>query len=258
LFALLGEEQGECGERCSLISDPILWQEYYLTLFALNLTSHQFDIARAEALVEALIDVAKKQSSPSHTRALTILAHLTRHPQNGHHLIFQYLELLPMLQKATESADADARKYALCAIQNLSMDYSCKTAIAHTDKMILSLTGRCHGETNEEVHAAVAALQNLSDEPANLIQFTIVKNCIGTIMSIARSNKARMDEGIETKMTKFMAQNTLAKLSFWLRKIATSASLRICENKKDGYFPSGASFSLCDAVLQPIDYEQWK
>lgn len=215
----------------------------------------QFDIARAESLVKALIDVSKKQKSPAHTRALTILAHLTRHPLNCHHLIFHYIQLLPMLQTATESLDADARKYALCALQNLSMDNSCKTTIAHTDKMIASLTDRCNGVTNEEVHAAVATLQNLSDEPANLIQFTIVRHCIGTIMSIARSNRARVEEGVETKFTQFMAQNTLAKLSFWLRKIATSASQRM---HKDVRCQSGAALPLHDAVLQPLDYEQWK
>ena len=217
----------------------------------LNLS--KFDVARAEALVKALIDVSKKHNSPSHTRALTILAHLTRHPQNGHHLIFNYLELLPMLQNATESVDADARKYALCSLQNLSIDNSCKTTIAHTDKMIASLTKRCDGDTYEEVHAAIATLQHLADEPANIIQFTIVKKCIGTIMSIARSNKAKMDEGIESKFTQFMAQNTLSKLSFWLRKIATSASQR-----KDGMLSAREVCTLYDAVLQPTEYEQWK
>lgn len=160
-----------------------------------------------------------------------------------------------MLQQASKSLDTDARKYTMYALQNLSMDSSCKTAIAHTEKMIASLTDRCNGDTNEEVHAAVATLQNLSDEPANLVQFTVVRNCVGTIMSIARSNQTRIDEGVETKMTQFMAQNTLAKLSYWLRKIATNASQRMW---KETCFSAGASLPLYDAVLQPTDYEQWK
>ena len=204
-------------------------------------------------LVKALIGVSRKHNSPSHTRALTILAHLTRHPQNCHHLVFHYLDLLPMLQNATESGDAHARKYALCSLQNLSIDYSCKTTIAHTEKMIASLTERCHGDTQDEVHAAVATLQYLADEPANIIQFTIVRKCIGTIMSIARSNKAKMDEGIESQYTQFMAQNTLSKLSFWLRKIATSASQR-----EEGMLSARAASRLYDAVLQPTEYQQWK
>jgi phosphoribosyl-ATP pyrophosphohydrolase len=51
--------------------------------------------------------------------------------------------------------------------------------------MIASLVNeKCNSESNEEVLAAVASLQNLTDELANLIQFIIVKNCIGTIISI--------------------------------------------------------------------------
>jgi hypothetical protein len=255
LLLLVKSKENAVSTRRTELCDPSIYRNTIQTHSCAPNLIQQFEIARAEPLVKALIDVSKKQKSPAHSRALTILAHLTRHPMNCHHLTFHYIQLLPMLQTATESSDADARKYALRALQNLSMNNSCKTTIAHTDKMIASLTDRCNGETNEEVHAAVATIQNLSDEPANLIQFTIVRHCIGTVMSIARSNKARMDEGIETKFTQFMAQNTLAKLSYWLRKIATSSSQRMC---KDVRSQAGAAVPLYDAVLQPIDYEQWK
>jgi hypothetical protein len=123
--------------------------------------------------------------------------------------------------------------------------------------MIASLTERCNSESKEEVLAAVASLQNLSDEPANLIQFTIVKNCIGTIISIARSDEARRLDGIETDLTQFMAKNTLATISFWFRKIATSGSQRMSGNTKEGGGPPRAVIPLYDAVLKPTDYEQW-
>lgn len=217
----------------------------------------KFDIARSECLVNALIGVSKKHASPSHPRAIAILAHLTRHPKNCHQLVFKYLTLLPMLQNATGSDDTEARKYALCALQNLSMDKSCRAPIGHTPEMIASLTERCNSQNKEEVLAAVASLQNLSDEPANLIQFTIVKNCIGTIISIAQSDKARMLDGVETDLTQFMAKNALATISFWFRKIATSGSLRMLRDSKEGGGSPGATVPLYDAVLQPTGYNQW-
>jgi hypothetical protein len=184
LFALFGEKYGERSELLIHACLRLLGNHFDFTLSYLLEIVLQFNIARAESLIRALIGVSKKYKSPSHPRAIAVLAHLTRHPKNCHHLVFNFLEVLPMLQNATGSDDAEARRYALCSIQNLSMDKSCRAPIAHTPKMIASLTERCNSESKEEVLAAVASLQNLSDEPANLIQFTIVKNCIGTIISI--------------------------------------------------------------------------
>jgi hypothetical protein len=158
--------------------------------------------------------------------------------------------LLPLLQNCTESDDVEARKYALSAIQNLSMDKSCRAPIANTLGMMASLTDRCSSQHKEELHAAVAALQNLADEPANLIQFTVVKNCIGTIVSLAKSDMTRANRGVETELTRFMAQNTLATISFWFRKIATSGSQKMSKDRLMGC-------TLHDAVLQPVGYCQW-
>jgi hypothetical protein len=97
------------------------------------------------------------------------------------------------------------------------MDKSCRAPTAYTPRMIASLNEKCNSESNEEVLAAVASLQNLTDEPANLIHFIIVKNCIGTIISITRSDEARRLDGIETDLMQFMAKSTLATISFWFR-----------------------------------------
>lgn len=198
-----------------------------------------FIIARDAVIVEALVGVSKRHSSPSHSRAMAIIAHLTRHPKNCHQLVFKYASLLPMLQVATASPDREARRYAFCALQNLSMDKSCRAPIAHSPRIIWSLTQRCKDDKNgpadgstdvseggdDEVRtAAVATLQNLADEPANLIQFTIVKDCIGTIIRIAREDVV---SGERTDLTSFMAKNTLVTLSHWFRKIASSGSERM-------------------------------
>lgn len=152
-----------------------------------------------------------------------------------------------MLQNATTSNDSDSRKYALCAIQNLSTDKACRAPIAHTPRLIASLTERCNSEYKEEVLPAIASLQNLSDEPANLIQFTIVKDCIGTIIRLAQFEKARMIDGVETHLTQFLAKNALATLSYWFCKIAMSGEQRIAED-----VPGHNSMSL-----QPTGYLLW-
>ena len=254
----------------------------------------QYIVAREPVIIEALIGVSKRHCSPSHSRAMAILAHLTRHPKNCHQLVFNYATLLPTLQAATASPDKEARRYAFCALQNLSMDKSCRAPIAHSPKIIWSLTQRCKQKNkrsppfiggdadddneDESLLAAVATLQNLSDEPANLIQFTIVKDCIGTIVRIAREDIVR---GENTDLTSFMAKNALVTLSHWFRKIATSGSERMRGgagmvgsggsmmapgiggqppvSMSDRISPSGsrAHLSLCNASLEPTNFNQW-
>ncbi|KAL7540857.1 hypothetical protein ACHAXR_010426 [Thalassiosira sp. AJA248-18] len=236
-----------------------------------------FTLAREEIIVNALIGVSKRHASPSHSRAMAILAHLTRHPKNCHQLVYKYQALLPMLQAVTASPDREARRYAFCALQNLSMDKSCRAPIAHSPKIIWSLTKRCKdkpaSDEDEARMAAVATLQNLSDEPANLIQFTIVKDCIGTIIQIAREDVVRNEK---TDLTSFMAKNTLVTLSHWFRKIATSGSERMVtgpgEPKMAGFPPHGGGDAsspgggggttrgqarLYSASLEPTVYNQW-
>ena len=205
---------------------------------------------------------------------MAILAHLTRHPKNCHHMVFKYQPLLPMLQLAMGSPDKEARRYAFCSLQNLSMDKSCRAPIAHSPKIILSLTHSLRdkesvggGEEEEARMAAVATLQNLSDEPANLIQFTIVKDCIGTLIQIAREDVMK---GGKTDMTSFMAKNALVTLSHWFRKIATSGSERMNSNPQgcmalgigpmSSISPGGTSrvsSLLHNARLDPTSYDQW-
>ncbi|KAL9188694.1 hypothetical protein ACHAXT_007072 [Thalassiosira profunda] len=208
-------------------------------------------LARRATVVETLAEVSQRHGSPSHARAMAVLAHLTRHPKNGHHLVYKCPFLLPALQSATGSRDGEARRYAFCALQNLSMDKSCRAPIAHAPDIIWSLTQRCKerpsGDEDEARTAAVATLQNLADEPANLIQFTIVTDCIGTLVRIAREDVAR---GGRTELTSFMAKNALATLSHWFRKIATSGSERTGTR-------SSARAQLYHATLEPTGFDQW-
>lgn len=217
---------------------------------------------------------------------MAVLAHLTRQSKNCHHLVFKHPSLLPTLQYATGSSDREAVRYAFCALQNLSVDKSCRAPIAHTAGVIWSLADRLGrgpaggagdggggdgGGDGEDADAArcdaetrlavAGTLQNLSDEPANLIQFTIVRDCIGTIARVANED---VESGEVTDLTQFMAKNALASLSHWFRKIATSGSERIAGGGAGGFPPGGASPGaggrapkLFEARLVPTTYEQW-
>jgi hypothetical protein len=228
-------------------------------------------------IIETLLEVSRLHRSPSHSRAIAVIAHLTRHPKNCHQLVFKYASLLPVLQAATDSPDKEARRYAFCALQNLSMDKSCRAPIAHSPMVFWSLIQQCKKSTDEEHEedetrmAAIATLQNLSDEPANVIQFTIVQDCISTIIEIAMGDSAR---GKPTDLTSFMAKNTLATLSHWFRKIASSGAERVRKNEiatartsgrvdprkvSPNATPGGtrAFVSLSNAMLVPEVYDQW-
>jgi len=164
--------------------------------------------------------------------------------------VFKNASLLPLLQEATSSPNNEARRYALCALQNLSIDTSCRASVAHTPNMIKSLTNRLqHSDSKGELVAAIATLQNLADEPANLIQFTIVTNCIASIIEVARSD----DSGEkETDVASFLAKNTLATLSHWFRKIATSGSERVAPVRVRG------PHVLHSAVFETLTFKQWR
>lgn len=207
-------------------------------------------IARQDVIVETLLKVSLQFSSPSHVRALAILAHLTRHPQNCHPLVFENVSFIPLLQEvASDSPDAEGRRYALCALQNLSVDTACRAAVAHTPNMIKCLMNRLKQTSKEEMIAAIATLQNLADDPANLILFTTVKNCIASIIELARSD----DNGTkETELASFLAKNTLATLSHWFRRIATIGLEKIASESG-----SRAPHILHNAVLRPTTYEGW-
>lgn len=208
-------------------------------------------IARQDVVIETLLKVSLQFSSPSHVRALAILAHLTRHPQNCHLLVFENSSFIPLLQEViSHSPDAEGRRYALCALQNLSVDTSCRAAVAHTPNMIKCLLNRLKRSSKGETVAAIATLQNLADEPANLILFTTVKNCVASILELAR----RCDDygAKETELASFLAKNTLATLSHFFRRIATSGSERI--TSESGNL---APHILQNAVLRPRTYQGW-
>lgn len=207
-------------------------------------------IAKERALIEELFEVSLQFSSPSHVRALSILAHMTRHKQNCHLLVRKHESFLLLLQVvASDSPDSEGRRYALCALQNLSADISCRVAVASTPNMMKCLVNRLKGCSEKETVAAMATLQHLADDPANLNQFIAAENCISFISVLARSDYYGEKE---TGVAAFLAKNTLATLSHWFRRIATSGS-GLLVSEAGGRDPR----VLHDASLQTLRYEGW-
>ncbi|KAK1741803.1 hypothetical protein QTG54_007376 [Skeletonema marinoi] len=198
-------------------------------------------IAREDTIIDALLKVSLQFYSPSHVRALTILAHLTRYPQNCH-LLFAGGGIGFSRCRGTQIC-------SLCFAKSLGRHVLSGVSCAHCQHGQVSYKSLKHYESKGELIAAIATLQNLADEPANLIQFTTVKNCVASIIEVARSD----DNGEkESDLASYLAKNTLATLSHWFRRIATSGSERIVNGSGDR-----APHILHNAVLRPTTYQGW-
>ena len=177
-----------------------------------------YHFARDLHFLTTLVDISHYQQSPSHTLAMKILAHLTRHRLNKV-LAFKPKSVVPAFVAATQSENDETRLYACYALQNLSQEKSCRQELAIANHLIESLCERCRSATvYEERLATISTLKNLCDEPANLIPMTNTADCVSTLMQLADE-----DEGSSGSGKKNMIQyRALATLSHWLRKIATS------------------------------------
>lgn len=177
-----------------------------------------YHLARVNELVPTIVEISKMQDSPSHVLAVQLLTHLTRHRLNSKVLVFKEQTVVPALVKATSSSSEVARRYACFAVQNFSHDKSCRQELASSEKLIVALCKRArHSKDPEERLAAICALKNLTDEPANLIPLSNTPECIATLMQIAHGQ----ENGV-TEMMQFRACDALATISHWLRKIATN------------------------------------
>eukprot|EP00542_Grammatophora_oceanica_P009410 CAMPEP_0194026066 /NCGR_PEP_ID=MMETSP0009_2-20130614/378_1 /TAXON_ID=210454 /ORGANISM="Grammatophora oceanica, Strain CCMP 410" /LENGTH=885 /DNA_ID=CAMNT_0038664561 /DNA_START=99 /DNA_END=2753 /DNA_ORIENTATION=- len=217
-----------------------------------------YALARHKDLMLTLVDIAYLQSSPSHVHAVKILAHLTRHKGNNKHIVFRIRVFVPAMVVATTSHDGEARKYATFAIQNLSQDKSCRQEVASTKGLLRALCQRARqGADAEERLASMSALKNLTDEPANLIPMTNTAECFATLMQIAHGH----DKNV-TDMMQYLACDSLATLSHWLRKIATSGQVNT--TKESGELKEEKSEDeenvppeLFVPSLKVITYNQW-
>lgn len=174
--------------------------------------------ARDTVLLQTMIQITTFHESPAHVLAMKFLANLTRHRQNTKLLVFNERDAVPAIIKAANAEHEETRLYACLALQNLAQDKSCRQELAGADGLVTVLCRRGrYAESEEERLAAIAAIKNLCDEPANLIPLTNTPECIATLMHVAHGR----EDGV-TEMMQYRACDALATLSHWLRKIATS------------------------------------
>jgi hypothetical protein len=204
---------------------------------------------RNKELTSTLVQISQMHESPSHVLAVKLLAHLTRHRANSKNIVFKLRNVVPAFVKATYSNESESRKYACFGIQNLAQDKPCRQELAVTQGLVSALCIRARlADDGEERLAAIHALKNLTDEPANLIPMTNTPECFATLMQIAHAS----DESV-TEMMQFLGCDALATLSHWFRSIATSGQ-RIEAVKRQ----QQASKDLFVPTLKIVTYEQWQ
>lgn len=154
--------------------------------------------------------------------------------------------MVPCFVQASSSDNEEARKFACCALQNLSQDKACRQEVASTKGLVLVMCQRARQATDpDQKLAAISALKNLTDEPANLIPMSNTPECFATIMQLAHGG----DETV-TEMMQYLACDALATWSHWLRKIATSGQAMDRPNKK--------RTKLFVPTLKPVVWNQWQ
>lgn len=210
-----------------------------------------FHFARDTPLIKTMSEIARLHDSPSHEHAVRFLATLTRHRLNSKILVFRRRSVVPAIVDATASPSASSRLFACFGLQNLSQDKSCRQELAIAENLLVSLCERARGATEQEEErlAALSAIKNLTDEPANLIPMSNTTDCIATLMHLAHGRQ----EGV-TPLMQYRACDALATLSHWLRKIATSgqaltdAKMGKAPNSKELFVPS----------LRVVTVNQWQ
>jgi len=218
---------------------------FAMLLHVIKEKDNAFAIAR-HSIVHVLVEIAELQEASCHVHAVKILAHLTRHRENSKWIVFSLRVVVPCFVQASSSDNEEARKFACCALQNLSQDKACRQEVASTKGLVLVMCQRARQATDpDEKLAAISALKNLTDEPANLIPMSNTPECFATIMQLAHGG----DETV-TEMMQYLACDALATWSHWLRKIATSGQAMDRPNKK--------RTKLFVPTLKPVVWNQWQ
>jgi hypothetical protein len=207
-------------------------------------------LARHGYLVDTTVAITKLQESASQEFGLKLLAHFSRHRGNSKHLVFKMKHVVPAIVFASQSENAESRKYACFALQNFSQDKPCRQELASIDGLLSAVCRRIRSARNEEEKlAALNTLKNLTDEPANLIPMTNTPECFATLMQVAHAS----DESV-TETMQYIGCDALATLSHWFRSIATSGQ-RIGTKKRNN---EQAKDELFMPKLKVVTWEPWQ
>ena len=219
---VISEDVGELSTRYDEDPDPFLHgtrqNVFALLSHLVKEKDNEYILGRHAYLVSTLVAITKLQESASQEFGLKLLANLSRHRSNSKVLVFKMKKVVPAIVFALDSNNAVSTKYACYCLQNLSQDKPCRQQLASIENLLPAVCC-CVRETTdpEEKLAALHALKNLSDEPANLIPMSNTHECFATLIQVAHAS----DDSI-TEMMQYVACDALATLSHWFRSIATS------------------------------------
>jgi len=191
--------------------------------------SNAYFLARDESFISSINEVGEMFSSPSHTKSIIVLAHLSRLKFNNHQMIFRMSNVVTTLIHACQSTDPECRKYACFALQNLSIDKTCRQELAILPGLLAALSACArHDDFEEEQLAAVSAIRNLSDEYANIIQISNTLDFIPTIIDLSQNTLPSANE-----LVPYYTSDSLAYLSRSLRSISDNGIMLCVQEKKE-------------------------
>ena len=145
--------------------------------------------------MSAMVKKSGKLDASANKACCMTLANLTRHPHNSLQLVYHVKGFVGALVDAANSIDGDCRKFACCALQNLSCDGRCRQELGSTPEVLGTLSKCCRydGQPIEERIAALTALKNLSKEASNLVNFTITDDCIRTLANLVSESRSTIN-----------------------------------------------------------------
>lgn len=132
---------------------------------------------------------------------------------------------IPALTLAISREDAETRRYATFAVQNLSMDAAVRNDIADNCALLKGLCktvlrGEASAQNGESL-AAIATLKNLVDDPSNIFKLLSSPVFLKNLTVIALRAEAFV-----TSEMQFMACDALATFSHWLNKVSSTPLLK--------------------------------
>jgi hypothetical protein len=138
------------------------------------------------------------------------MANLTRGPENALQLVYHVKNFVTVLVQAASCTAALRRKYACFALQNLSCESGCRQELGYEPKLlqVLLICSR-NSDYIEEQESALTALDNLSKEPSNLVNFTNHGIVAGLLAHAKDHSKPTL---------LYLACDTLATLAHWIKE----------------------------------------
>jgi len=213
-----------------------------------NNKTNAYTLCRDNNLVTSLVEVSTIYTSKSHTKAIMILAHLTRLHYNNHQMVFigsmSNKIISTFVNVCHYSTNIICKLFACYAIQNLSFDKTCRQELAIIPGLLNGLKLCCleqlptNKDTSVDIEmkeeeyeyyqeelqlAAIRALCNLCDEHANIIYLSNTLDCIPTIIQLSQKG---------SDLVSFIASDCLAYLSRSLTSISDNGMMLCVEERK--------------------------